>query len=87
MTGKTKVYEVTGDSGNTVGRGFCPNCGAPIFTVTSGLPGVMILKAATLDDPEQFKPGMVIYTKSGRGWDQDVVEGGLPTFEAMPPMG
>jgi hypothetical protein len=81
------LYEVTADSGNTVGRGFCTSCGGPIFTVSSGLPDVIILKAASLDDPEQFKPGMVIFTKSGPGWDQDVVKGGLPTFEAMPPMG
>jgi hypothetical protein len=87
MTGETKVYEVTADSGNTVGRGFCPRCGGPIFTVSSGLPGVIMFKAGGLDDPEQFKPAMVIYTKSGPGWDQDVVNGGLPTFEAMPPMG
>jgi len=58
MTGETKVHEVTADSGNTVGRGFCPRCGGPIFTVSSGLPDVIMFKAGSLDDPEQFKPGM-----------------------------
>jgi hypothetical protein len=66
MTGENKVYEVTADSGNTVGRGFCPRCGGAIFTVSSGCPGRSCF---------------------GPGWDQDVVNGGLPSFEAMPPMG
>jgi len=87
VSGDTKVYEVTSDAGNTVGRAFCTNCGGPLYTVSSGIPDVMIMKAGSLDDPSQFEPGMVIYTKSGHGWDQDVVKGGLPTFEAMPPMG
>jgi hypothetical protein len=86
MIGETKVYEVTADSGNTVGRAFCPNCGGPLYTVTSGLPDMMLIKAGTLDDPERYQPGMVIYTKSGRSWDQDIVRSDLATFEAMPPM-
>ena len=87
MTGNTKVYEVTADSGSTVGRGFCPDCGGPLFTVTSGLPDVMIIKAGSLDDPGQYEPQMVIYTKSGRGWDKELLSGDLPQFEGMPPMG
>jgi hypothetical protein len=37
--------------------------------------------------PSNSSPAWVLYTKSGPGWDQDVVKGGLPTFEAMLPMG
>ena len=86
LTGETKTHEVTADSGNTVGRAFCPNCGGPLYTVTSGLPDVMIMKAGTLDDTSKFEPGMVIYTKSGNGWDKEITGGDLATFEAMPPM-
>lgn len=87
MSGNTKVYEVTADSGSTIGRGFCPDCGGPVFTVTTGLPDVTIIKAGSLDDPSQYEPQMVIYTKSGQGWDKDVVGGELAQFEGMPPMG
>jgi hypothetical protein len=87
MTGNTKVYEVTADSGSTVGRGFCPDCGGPVFTVTTGLPDVTIIKAGSLDNPGQFEPQMVIYTKSGQGWDKDILGGELAQFEAMPPTG
>ena len=34
--GELKQYEVTGDSGNKVSRGFCANCGSPIMSILSG---------------------------------------------------
>ena len=86
ITGEIKEYEVTAESGNTVSRGFCPNCGSPLTTKSSGLPDALILKAASLDNPAYFQPQMVIYTKSGQSWD-DEVKNGMQTFEAMPPMG
>lgn len=86
MTGELKEYSVTADSGSTVTRGFCPNCGTPISTTSSGMPGALILKAASLDNPGEFSPQMVIYTKSGQAWD-DEVKNNMQTFEAMPPMG
>jgi hypothetical protein len=32
IAGEVKYHEVIGDSGATVGRGFCPNCGSRLFS-------------------------------------------------------
>ena len=45
LTGELKHYESTGDSGNKVSRGFCPNCGSPIL---SSLPAMSDFIALTL---------------------------------------
>jgi len=40
-------------------------------------------RASSLDDPEIFKPGLVVYTKRAPSWDQ--LDPSLPAFEGMPP--
>lgn len=83
VTGETRTFDAPADSGNTVGRAFCPNCGSAIFSVNSGWPGMVMLRASSLDDPEVFKPTVVVYTKRGPSWD--TLDPGLTAFEAMPP--
>src|SRR5260370_38537719 len=58
--GELKHYEVTGDSGNKVSRGFCANCGSPIMSILQGMPFTAI-KAGSLDDPNQFEPTPSIF--------------------------
>ncbi len=56
-------------SGNTVGRASYPDCGSSVYNVNSGVPDLIFLRASILDDPDIFKPQMVVYTKSGPAWD------------------
>lgn len=65
--GQLKYYEVTGDSGNKVSRGFCADCGSPIMSVLSGMPFTAI-KAGSLDDPNQFSPSASIFVASAPAW-------------------
>ena len=51
MTGALKEYTVKGDSGADVTRSFCPICGTPVLTKTTSMPGVLMIRAGTLDDP------------------------------------
>jgi hypothetical protein len=69
ITGESKIYRMTADSGNTVSSAFCPNCGSPIFKTTSGHPDTVFFHAATLDDPSLFRPQTVVYLKSKQPWD------------------
>jgi hypothetical protein len=82
ITGEARFYERTADSGNTVRRAFCPSCGAPVYGESSGWPDVMTLRAGSLDDPELFRPGMVVYAARAPSWDHMDPE--LPSFPKMP---
>jgi hypothetical protein len=81
ITGEVKHYDVMGDSGATVGRGFCPNCGSRLFSKPSN-PDLMGILAGSLDDPSEFQPGMDFYTASAQPWD--VMNPDLPKFAKMP---
>jgi hypothetical protein len=35
ITGTVKYYDTKADSGNTLSRGFCPECGASLFGKTN----------------------------------------------------
>lgn len=68
QTGDTKVYEDTGDSSQPVLRYFCPNCGSPILSTIAAMPGMVMVKAGTLDDMSGLTPGVEIYTDHAASW-------------------
>ena len=82
ITGDVKYYDVTGDSGGIVSRGFCPNCGSRLFSKPpiSEFMGIM---AGSLDDPSWFQPRMDFYTASAQPWDY--MNPDLPKFATLPP--
>ncbi|MBI4490563.1 MAG: GFA family protein [Deltaproteobacteria bacterium] len=82
ITGEVKYYGTKGDSGQTVSRGFCPNCGARLLGKSKGMPDLTIILAGSLDDPGGFRPGMDIYTASAQPWDY--MNPDLPKFPKMP---
>jgi hypothetical protein len=71
------------DLANPVTREFCPNCGTHVLTRSPGLPGVVLLKVGTFDDPSLFPgPQMVIYTVDKQHFHH--LPEGVPTFETRP---
>lgn len=84
ITGKPKYFSVKGESGQSVDRGFCPDCGTPLISKAGALPGVVFIKAGTLDDPSWYKPTFDIFTSSAQPWDH--MDPALPKFPKMPPM-
>ena len=69
IEGPLSTFMMIADSGNTVERGFCPTCGAQIYSRTvspKGLP--MRVRAGTLDDPEVMAPTAVIWGDSAPSW-------------------
>jgi hypothetical protein len=85
ITGEPRYYESLADSGNRVARGFCPVCGCPLFARNAANPGFLAVTAASLDQPERFKPNLVVFTSSGQLWDH--LDPALPAFPRMRPMG
>lgn len=67
-----------------VTRLFCENCGTHIGTLSPGAPGVVIVKAGTLDDPALFgKAERAIWTCEKQ--DFHYIPEGIPTFEQFAP--
>lgn len=81
VTGEPRTYVDHGDSGGRVQRQFCGNCGSPLFSIVDSAPGMVWIKAGTLDDTSTFKPAMNIYAKSKQAW---LDLGEAPAFETLP---
>jgi hypothetical protein len=69
VSGKLQSYEMKSDIGNTVSSQFCPRCGNPIYKKSSGFPGLLFFHAATLENPDIFKPQKVFWASSRQPWD------------------
>jgi hypothetical protein len=82
LKGEARYFDVMGESGKKVSRGFCANCGSPVFTRLESFPGVLGIKAASLDDPNQFRPGMNVFTASAPAWAP--ISDKLKAFPKMP---
>lgn len=82
LKGEARYFDVKADSGKKLSRGFCATCGSPLFSLVEAMPDVIAIKASSLDDPGQFKPGMSIYTSSAPAWAP--ITENLPKFPRMP---
>jgi hypothetical protein len=71
------------DLENPVTREFCAECGTHLTTRTSGLPGAVLIKVGTFDNPALFGgPQMVIFTIDKQAFHH--VPAGVPAFERVP---
>lgn len=67
--GETVFYEDKGDSGHPSYRHFCQKCGSPILTKVAMLPGMVLVKAGTLDSLAGLPaPQTEIYTDRAVEW-------------------
>jgi len=80
MQGELKTD--TGDSGKSLYRRFCPECGSSISSEVEMMPGMILLKAGALDDPSAVKPGVQIYCDSAQ--PRVSLGGEMKTFAKMP---
>jgi hypothetical protein len=83
ITGAITSYDRPANSGNMVTRAFCPVCGSPIYSLNAAMPDLIFLRASSLDDPEVFRPQMVVFTSRAASWD--TTDPNLPAFAEMPP--
>jgi hypothetical protein len=61
VQGSLKTFQHAADSGSTMTKEFCENCGSQIFGFGSRGVGVKGLKAGSLDDPSGIVPALDIY--------------------------
>ena len=69
FSGRIGRLRSTADSGNTVERGFCPDCGSQMFSRTAEPAGQPIrIRAGTLDNREIMPPSAIIWAASAPSW-------------------
>jgi|SRR5580692_3879874 hypothetical protein len=82
VTGATKRFDDTGDTGNATHREFCPECGSTITQSADVMAGLTMVPVGTLDDPTAVKPAMQIFCDSALPWA--VLGGDLQSCPKMP---
>lgn len=66
--GTPKRYADTADSGRTLYRYFCGDCGSPIYSQRATVPETVVLRAGTLDRSDDMRITANIWTRSARPW-------------------
>ena len=81
-SGQAKSFRYTADSGMTLDRNFCPECGSRLFTSNLGaFPGMVFVMLGSLDDPDFVAPKLEIFTKRRHKW---IKHPDVPQFTDMP---
>lgn len=81
LRGTLKSFTRSSDSGRPVVCSFCTECGNRIIHEPSRAPGMVNVRAGTLDDTSWLKPTLQAWTASKQGWLELSV---APTFETQP---
>lgn len=82
LTGEARFYAVKGSSGGSVDRGFCADCGSPLFSRVAMAPGFLFVKAGALDDASWVEPASSYWGSSAQPWARPVES--IPVHEGNP---
>jgi hypothetical protein len=80
--GVPKGHASKGDSGATVTRYFCADCGSPIYSKPEAAQ-IDVIKAGSMDDPSQLVLMGALYTSEAQPWAH--IDPNKLRFEKMPP--
>ena len=64
ITGEVKNYTHFSDAGNNMIKYFCPKCGSQVFGKNSGRPGIITIRAGTVNEKDIIKPIRNLFLKS-----------------------
>ena len=82
VTGTPRGYTKAGESGGSVTRYSCGECGSQLYSEVEVMPGMYFLKLGTLDDSSVVTPAVAIWTDSKPEWAH--LEGLAATFGKNP---
>lgn len=82
IRGDAKGHTVTTDSGNTMTRYFCAECGGRMYGRNSERPGLLSVQVGCLEDHSWFSPQAVLYASRQHDWD--ITADSVPHFNEMP---
>ena len=71
ITGPTRSFSRPANSGATLTRSFCPDCGTPIVAHSSRATELLMLPAGLFGaQTEWYAPNQLIFARSHRDWDE-----------------
>ena len=82
IKGTPKLFEHTSDSGNTLTKHFCGNCGSTLFTSNSGREGMLGIMAGVVSNIEDVKPQINVFVSSKI--PSTPLDNNIPAHEKMP---
>ncbi len=70
ITGELRTYEEMGERADAVyvRRRFCPACGSPIVSELAQTPGIIAVKAGSLDDRSAVQPTVEVWCVDRQPW-------------------
>ena len=80
--GEPKSFSHAADSGNTMTKEFCANCGSQLFGLGSGRPGIKNIKVGSIDDASFVQPMRNVFVKRALPFTQ--IDRSLDCFDGMP---
>ena len=83
LQGTTRSFRHTADSGNTMTKEFCPECGSQLFGSSSGRAGVQAIKVGSIDDASFVKPQVEVFMSRALPFTRHSET--TAKFERMPP--
>lgn len=69
IDGPVKGFARSANSGSTITRHFCPECGTPVYALTERAPDLILLPTGLFEAPNWFGPRQVIFSRSHLDWD------------------
>ena len=80
--GEPKSFSHTADSGNTMVKEFCANCGSQVFGHSNGRPGIKSIKVGSIDDASFVRPQVNVFLRRALPFTQ--IDRNLACFDGMP---
>jgi hypothetical protein len=68
LQGEPKYHRTVGDAGRWTDRGFCAECGTPLFAKGEVAPGFISIKPGSLDDASWFSPTIDTWAPRAPAW-------------------
>jgi hypothetical protein len=69
LQGEPRYFDKAHADGRVMSRGFCPDCGTPLFGRRSVAPELVGIRVGSLDDPSWFAPRVDLWVASAQPWD------------------
>jgi hypothetical protein len=66
--GAPKRYTAVADSGRTLHRYFCGDCGSALYSQRESTPEMVVVRAGTIDNAPEMRITANIWTRSARPW-------------------